>query len=212
MSEEQLTETEAPRSRSGFCMGCAVGGVLLLVALIALTIGVRRAPEKFPGFVRTTFGAGQAADVGNTGGLTPEQIQAARGVKPTVTVALNDEDINSYLLAHPDELGLPKDFEAPQVTFREGLVGASVRTKMVVPVRVHVAMRPEVKDGRVRLTVVKVKAGGVSLPGEFRQEIQKQMETLIAQRIEESGFEPQSVEVGEGKLEVSGQLRPEDGH
>jgi hypothetical protein len=69
-------------------------------------------------------------------------------------------------------------------------------------------MRPEVKDGRISLSVVKVKAGGVSLPGEFRQQIQREVERLLAERIEQSGFEPQSVEVGEGTLTIKGQVLP----
>jgi len=169
---------------------------------------VRRAPEKFPGFVRTVFGAKDAGGTEAGGGLSPELIKAARGVKPTVEVVLKEDDINAYLAANPKAIGLPKGFEAPQVAFREGLVAVSVRTKMVVTVRVHVAMRPEVRDGRISLSVVKVRAGGVSLPGEFRQQIQRQAEALLAERVKTAGFEPKSVEVGEGELKVSGQLKP----
>ena len=211
MSQEQPPEERPQASRSGFCSGCAVGVVVLLVAVIVLTIGVRRAPEKFPGFVRTIFAAREpAAPTEEGGGLSPELVEAARGVKPTLEVALKEDDINAYLEQNPQAIGLPKGFEAPRVTFREGLVGVSVRTKMVVTVRVHVAMRPEVKDGRISLSVVKVRAGGVSLPGEFRQQIQRQAEALIADRIEYAGFELKSVEVGEGELKISGQLKPAD--
>ena len=123
-------------------------------------------------------------------------------------MTIKQDDLNSYLEEHPDAVGLPKGFAAPRVEFREDLVVASVRTKVLVPVRVWVAMRPEVKDGRISLSVVKVKAGGVSLPGEFRQQIQREVERLLAERIEQSGFEPQSVEVGEGSFTIKGRVLP----
>ncbi len=208
MSEERTTQTEPRGSRSGFCMGCVIGGALLVAAVIALAIGVRRAPEKFPGPVRAIFGARQTAETGEGGGLSPELVEAARGVKPTVEVTIKQDDLNSYLEEHPDAVGLPKGFAAPRVEFREDLVVASVRTKVLVPVRVWMVMRPEVKDGRISLSVVKVKAGGVSLPGEFRQQIQREVERLLAERIEQSGFKPQSVEVGEGTFTVKGRVLP----
>ena len=84
MAEEQVSETESRGSRSGFCMGGVIGGALLVAAVIALAIGVRRAPEKFPAPVRAIFGAREAAETGEGGGLSPELVEAARGVKPTV--------------------------------------------------------------------------------------------------------------------------------
>jgi len=184
-----------------------VGCGLLLVTVIALGIGVRRSPGKFPVPLRTIFGAKEEAGASPAAsGLTPEQLEALRGVKPTVEVTLREEDLNSYLEQHPNAVGLPKGFAAPRVEFREGLVVASIRTRVLVPVRVVVAMRPETKGGRITLSVVKVKAGKVSLPGEFRQQIQGEMERLIAERIEKSGFEPQSVEVGERRLTITGEL------
>jgi len=209
MAEDQPGAERRGRPRSGFCGGCLVGAVLLLVAIAAVAIGVRRSPDRFLGIIQTIFGAGQAASAPEGGaGLSPEQIKAMRGVKPAVTVTLKEDDLNAYLQQNPGAVGLPKGFEAPQVAFREGAVVASARTKVVVPVRVRVVMRPEVAEGRIRLNVVKVDAGGVSLPGEFRQQVQQEVEALLAERTRQAGFEVQSVEVGEGQLKIMGQLKP----
>lgn len=207
MSEEQHAATEAPRSRWGFCCGCAIGAALLVVAMIAVAVGVRRAPEKFPGAVRAIFGAeGEAGRETPGGGISPELLQAARGVKPAVEITLKESDLKSYLEKHPEAIGLPGGFEAPQVGFRDGLVVASARTRVVVAVRVWISMRPAVEDGRVQLSVTEVDAGGISLPGEFRKQVQREVERLINQRVQEAGFQPDSVEVKEGTLTIRGRL------
>ena len=146
---------------------------------------------------------------GATGALTLEQLQAIRGVQPTIQVTVTEADINSYLQTHPEAVGLPRGFSAPRVHFGEGRVNMTVRARLlIIPVRVTVAMEPRVEDGELRLSVVKVDAGGVKLPGELRGIAEDQISRLLSQRLLAAGLEPQSVEVGEGRLTVAAQLVP----
>ena len=201
------------RRRYGFGSGCVMGGALTFIALIVMGVAVRREPDAHSGLVRAFFGADHPAarDTG-TPTLSLEQLQALRGIKPGIQVILSEDDINAYLKEHPSELGLPKGFSAPRVRFRSGQMMLSVRTKVLLwPVRVDVWLRPEVTAGELTLEIVKVKAGRVSLPGEFRQQIQTQMARVLSSQLEAAGVRPQAIEVGEGRLTITAEVQPTDG-
>jgi len=105
----------ASKWRSGFGRGCLVGIIAAVLAMVVLGVMVRRGPERFPGPIRSLFGAdGTVVVAGGTGGssVSLEQIRAIRGVQPTIQVTLTEADINSYLKEHPDEVGLPKGFKS----------------------------------------------------------------------------------------------------
>ena len=210
-------EVPRPRSRRrryGFGSGCLLGGTLTLVALIVIGLAVRREPDAHSSLVRAFFGADRPT-AGDTGAptLSLEQLQALRGIRPGITVLLSEDDINSYLEAHPRELGLPKGFAAPRVRFRSGQMMLSVRTKVLLwPVRVDVWLHPEVTAGELTLEIVKVKAGRVSLPGEFRQQIQTQMAKVLSSQLEAGGVRPLAVEVGEGRLTITAEVQPNGGN
>ena len=212
MARDQRAKGKPARTPSGFLAGFVTGVVLVLVCVIALNLAAHRVPERLPGSVRWFFGVqaekpGEVEVAGST--LTFEQLQAIRGVRPRVQVTLTEDDINAYIADHPESLGLPKGFAVPIVRFENGLVQVSVRTKVLLwPVRVNVAMQPHVADGELTLSVVEVKAGRVSLPGEFRQQIEKQVAGLLSQRLTDAGLEPEGVTVGEGTLTVSARLVP----
>lgn len=199
------------RWRSGFGIGCLTGAVLMALVLGGLGGAVRRAPESYPAFLRAFYGATGPVTLtqGATGSLTLEQLQAIRGVQPTIQVSVAEADINSYLEEHPEAVGLPSGFSAPRVQFGDGRVKMTLRAKLlIIPVRVTVAMEPSVEDGKLRLSVVEVDAGGVKLPGELRGIAEEQMSRLLSERLLAAGLEPQSVEVGEGTLTVAAQLVP----
>ena len=200
----------ARAKRAGFGRGCLVGGALMLLILMGLGIAVRRSPDAFPGPLRWFYGASGPMSVAQGGStLTLEQLQAIRGVKPTVQVTLTEADINSYLDEHPEAVGLPRGFAAPRVRFHNGRVHMGARTKvLLIPVRITISMEPRVEDGELRLSVVKVDAGGVSLPGELRGIAEDQVSKLLSDRLAASGLAPESVEVGEGTLTVSARLVP----
>ncbi|MGC9317485.1 MAG: LmeA family phospholipid-binding protein [Armatimonadota bacterium] len=200
----------ARKWRAGFGLGCLAGSVLMVLILTGLGIAVRRSPEGYPGPVRAFFGARlQTVNSEPGAGLSLEQIQAIRGVRPTIQVTLTEQDINSYLEENPEALGLPKGYAAPRVRFRNGRVHMGVRTKVLLwPVRVTLSMEPRVEGGKLRLSVVKVDAGGVSLPGELRQIAESQVADLLSDRLEKAGLEPESVEVGDGALTVAARLIP----
>ncbi len=205
---------ERPRRRRrkpGFFMGCLFGAVLTLVAFIIMGVVVRRNPEGYSGMIQALFGADRptAAADGATPTLSLEQMQAIRGIKPSFQIILSEADINSYIDEHPGSMGLPKGFGAPKVEFRDGQLMVGIRTKVLLwPVRVEVWMRPEITAGEVTLEIVEVHAGRVSLPGEFRQQIQNQMQKVIMAQLDVAGVEAQAVEVGNGTLTVTAQLQP----
>ena len=194
----------------GFFIGCLVGGVFTLLIFLVLGVMVRREAGAYPHFVQAIFGADRPTAIeSGTGTLSVEQLQAIRGVKPSFEIMLSEGDINSYLQEHPDALGLPKGYAAPRVSFEDGQMKLSVRTKVLLwPVRVEVWMRPMVVDEELAVEIVKVQAGRVSLPGEFRQQVQAEMERLLAAQLTGAGVTPLAVEVGEGRLTVTVQLRP----
>ncbi|MEA3401336.1 MAG: DUF2993 domain-containing protein [Armatimonadota bacterium] len=200
----------ARKWRAGFGLGCLMGGVVMILILTGLGIAVRRSPEGYPGPVRAFFGARlQTVDAEPGAGLSLEQIQAIRGVRPTIQVTLTEQDINSYLEENPEAVGLPKGYAAPRVRFRNGRVHMGARAKVLLwPVRVTVSMEPSVEDGKLKLSVVKVDGGGVSLPGEFRQIAESQVADLLSDRLGKAGLEPESVEVGDGALTVAARLVP----
>ena len=200
----------ARKWRAGAGMGCLAGGLLTVLILTGLGIAVRRSPDRFPGLVRAWFGADTIVSAGEGGGsLTLEQLKAIRGVRPTVQVTLTEDEINSYLNEHPEAVGLPRGFAAPRVHFRDGQVHMGMRTKvLLIPVRVTVSMAPRVESGELELSVTKVDAGGVSLPGELRGIAERQVSRLISDRLLSAGLEPESVEVGEGTLTVAAELVP----
>jgi len=200
----------ARKWRAGLGMGCLVGGLLTVLVLTGLGIAVRRAPERFPGLVRAWFGARSTITAAEGGGsLTLEQLKAIRGVRPTVQVTLTEDDINSYLDEHPEAVGLPRGFAAPRVHFRDGEVQMGMRTKvLLIPVRVTVSMAPRIEAGELRLSVTKVDAGGISLPGELRGIAERQVSKLLSERLLSAGLEPEAVEVGEGTLTVAAELVP----
>ncbi|NLO07441.1 MAG: YpmS family protein [candidate division WS1 bacterium] len=203
------TNAMAGKWRSGFGMGCLTGVVLAAIVLVGLGALVRGAPERFPGPIRTIYGARGVGASGPGAGLSLEQIEAIRGVRPTIAVMLTEDDINSYIRENPDAVGLPRGYSSPRVEFSEGLVRLGVSTKVLLfSVRVWLAMEPYVEDGELLLSVKKVEAGDVELPGELRKVAEAQVADLLSGRLDEAGLEPESVEVGEGTLTVAARLVP----
>ncbi|MGD9494805.1 MAG: DUF2993 domain-containing protein [Armatimonadota bacterium] len=209
MTTDERSAVLARARRASFRAGCLTGAVFMLLGLLALGIAVRRSPHNFPGPVRSFYGATGSTTIPAGPALTLEQLRAIRGVRPTLQVTLTEADINSYLEKHPEAVGLPSGFSAPRVQFRNGRVHMSVRGKLlVIPVRVTLSMEPRVQNGELALSVVKVDAGGVSLPGELRGIAEQQLSRLLSDRLAAAGLEPESVEVGEGTLTVAARLVP----
>jgi hypothetical protein len=205
----------AKKWRAGLGLGCLGGIVLTVIAMVLLGSMVRRGPERFPGPIRSLYGAdGTVVTGGGDGGssLSLEQIRAIRGVQPTIQVTLTEDDINRYVRENPDAIGLPKEFKNPRVRFREGRVRLLVSTKVLLfSTRISIGMQPEVEDGNLRLAVKKIEAGGVDLPGELRQIAESRVAELLADRLTEAGLRPESVEVADGKLVVAARLVPVEG-
>ena len=198
------------RRRPGFGLGCLVGVLVTLLALIVLGAIVRRGPESFPGPIRAFFGANEIITTPAGGAsLSLEQIRAIRGIQPTIQVMLTEADINSYLKEHPEEVGLPEGFRNPQVRFTEGRVRLLVSARvLIISTRVTIGMEPTVEDGELKLAVKNIEAGGVKLPGELRSVAEQRVAGLLAARLDEAGLEPESVTVGEGTLTVAARLVP----
>jgi len=202
----------ARKWRSGFRLGCLSGIALTLLMMAGLGMAVRRQPDRFPGPVRAFYGVTGPLASGVGSGLSLEQIQAIRGVRPTVQVTLTEDDINSYLEEHPEAIGLPGGFAAPQVRFSDEQVHMSARTRVLFfAVRVWLSMEPRVEAGELKLSVKKVEAGDVELPGELRKIAEREVAKLLSQRLAEAGLVPESAEVGEGTFTVAARLVPVEG-
>ena len=119
------------------------------------------------------------------------------------------QNLLSYLEEHPDEVGLPKGFRNPRVRFTEGRVRLLVSSKVLLfSTRITIGMEPTVEDGRLKLSVKNIEAGGVKLPGELREIAESRVADLLASRLDEAGLRPESVTVGEGTLTVAARLVP----
>ncbi len=207
---ETPQEPSAPpsRGRSGFCCGCLVATAVLGVAFVVFLAMLFSSPSEI--MQRATRSSGSEAKIKQTVALfTEAQMQAMRGVKPTVQIQLSDADINAYLSEHRDELDLPSGLEDPQVAFGEGFIEASVRTKVAfVPVRIRVKIVPKVVDGRLAIDVAKVNAGRIGVTGVMRERLVNKIGELIHQRLAQSGATIQSVAVRPGVMTVTCVLDP----
>jgi len=201
----------ASKWRAGFGLGCLSGIALAVVLLLILGAMVRRGPDRFPGPIRSFYGAEATVTTAGGGGssLSLEQIRAIRGVQPTIQVTLTEDDINTYLEENPDAVGLPKEFKKPRVRFQDGRVRLLVSTKVLLfSTRITIGMEPTVESGELKLAVKQIEAGGIDLPGEVRQLAEERVADLLADRLGEAGLKPESVTVGDGKLTVAARLVP----
>lgn len=212
MSSKLGSNALASKWRGSFGLGCLSGIVIAVLAMVVLGVMVRRGPERFPGPLRSLYGAeGAVVSTGGGSSLSLEQIRAIRGVQPTIQVTLTEDDINSYLRENPDSIGLPKEFKNPRVKFADGRVRLLISTKVLLfSTRIAIGMEPTVENGELRLAVKQIEAGGVDLPGEVRQIAEARVADLLADRLGEAGLRPESVEVADGRLVVAARLVPVD--
>lgn len=198
----------ARKWRSGFALGCLGGGVLMMLVMLGLGVAVRQQPERFPGPLRSIYGA-RGIIATNGAGLSLDQIQAIRGVRPTIQVTLTEADINGYLREHPEAVGLPRGYAAPRVQFRDGFVRLGARTRVLFfAVVIWISMEPRVEDDRLILSVRRVEAGDIDLPGELRKIAEERVAALLSDHLEQAGLVPESVEVTDGALVVAARLIP----
>ena len=198
----------ARKWRSGFAIGCLSGCALMLVILVGLGVAVRQQPERFPGPLRSIYGARDII-VTDGPGLSLDQIEAIRGVRPTIQVTLTEADINSYLREHPEAVGLPRGYAAPRVEFTEGSVRLGARTRVLFfAVVIWIWMEPYVEDDDLRLRVTRVEAGNVELPGELRKIAEERVAALLSDRLAAAGLVPESVQVIDGALMIAARLVP----
>jgi hypothetical protein len=212
MTSKLGSNAMAKKWRTGFGLGCLGGIIVAVLGMVVLGAMVRRGPERFPGPVRSVFGADGTVVAGGGGSsLTLEQIRAIRGVQPTVQVTLTEDDINSYVKENPDAVGLPEGFKNPRVKFANGRVRLLVSTEVLLfSTRIAIGMEPRIEAGELKLVVKQIEAGGVDLPGELRQVAERRVADLLAERLGEAGLRPESVEVEDGKLTVAARLVPVD--
>jgi len=218
--QETLSDDEAEREaagvakragRRGFCLGCSAAVIVIVAVIIVVLSMLFSSPEELVAYGQRTVGGPSTVEQAIT---TTEAAQARvlRGVRPVVALKLTDADVNAYIVEHSDELTLPKGLKDPRVAFGEGFAVASVRTKMgfVVPVRVRIRVRPEIRDGKLELHPVAGRAGKLSLPGGIRDKVARTAGRALQERLDGAGFDLQDVELHEGELTVRGTLRPTD--
>jgi len=187
----------------GFCCGCVVGTVILSIIFAVVLIMLFSSPEEIVARAKRSLSGANTVQTATTQ-LTEAQMQAVRGVKPTVQIQLSDADINAYLQEHRDELDLPSGLQDPKVAFGDGYIEGSVRTKVAfVPVRMRVEVIPEVADGKLVLHVEETKAGKMGLPGMFRKKIGRTIDKVIQQKLGQSNLQLKEVTVQPGLLTIT---------
>jgi|GEM_PF-2196586 len=195
--------------RRGFCLGCLMAVLIGVVAAIIVLSMLFSSPEELVAYGQRTLSGPSSVEQAIT---TTEAAQARvlRGVRPVVALRLTDADVNAYIVEHDKELALPKGLKDPRVAFDEGVAEASVRTKMgfVVPVRVRIKVRPEIRDGRLAVHAIGGRAGKLGLPGSVRKKVARTAGRVIQERLDAAGFELQDLELHKGVLIVRGKLRP----
>ncbi len=211
ISEESLAsadEKQQPsRSRSGFCCGCLLAAAVLSIVFGLLLVMLFSSPGEIVERASRSLSPQDTVQRA-TAQLSEAQMQAVRGVKPTVQVQIADADINAYLAEHRGELGLPSGLKAPRVAFGEEFIEVSVRTKIAfVPVRIRAKVVPEVVDGKLKLQVTKVRAGKLGITGLVRDSLINILTDSVHQRLDQSGIKLKSVEVRPGFLTFTGALK-----
>jgi len=132
-----------------------------------------------------------------------------RGLKPRMIIEVAEADVNSYLREHPEDIALPEDFADPQVAFTEGLVHVSARTKVLfVTSRVSVSLAPEITQGRLRLSVRRIKASGIPLPHWFHKGISSNLTAMINETLDRNGLQVRAVQIERGLIRVWAQVGP----
>ena len=200
----------ARKWRAGFAFGCLGGIILKLVIVLVFGTVVRQQPHRFPAVVQWFCGAGAVVAAADGGpALSLQQIEAIRGVRPTIQVTLTEADINSYLRDHPEAVGLPRGYAAPRVEFRDSLVRFGARTRVLFfAVRFWIMMEPYIEGEDLKLAVRRVEAGNIDLPGELRKIAEDRVADILSEHLGEAGLVPESVEVRDGALTVAARLVP----
>jgi len=127
-----------------------------------------------------------------------------RELKPKMTFEFLQDNLNSYLRAHPEEFAIPEGFESPHIAFFPNVIEVSARTKILfVPARVRVGMTPEVRNGRLRLKVTSIKAGKVPVPPTFHRGTADTIARVVNDFLDRNQVQLQCVEVRRGVIVVS---------
>ena len=208
-TEDAAASVAKRAGRRGFCLGCVVAGMIgIAVVIVALSL-LFSSPEELVAYGQRTL-SGPSTVEQAISATEDAQARMLRGLRPDVELRLTDADVNAYIAEHRKELALPRGLRDPRVAFGEGFVVASVRTKMgfVIPVRVRIKLRPEVRDGRLALHPMAGRAGKLPMPATFRKKVARTAGRVIEERLGAAGFDLTGVEVHKGVLIVGGNLRP----
>lgn len=173
------------------------------------SIGPRGAPPRLGPLVGLMLGAvlARAAGAQTPAPDADTMTQLFRALQPRVTIEIAEANLNAYLRAHPQELGIPADFADPRVSFRHGLVELSARKQVLfIASRVSVGLAPQVVRGRLRLVVRRVRASGIPLPTYFHRGVADALTGPINQALDRNGLELLDVEVVPGTVRVHAQV------
>ncbi len=199
---------KAPRRRSGFCCGCLIATAVLTFIFALILMVLFSSPEEIVARAKRSLSGASTVETATTQ-LTEAQMQAVRGVKPSVQIQLSDADVNAYLEEHRDELDLPSGLEDPKVAFGDGYIEGRVRSKIAfIPVRMRMEIIPEVTDGKLVLHVEETKAGKIGLPGMCRKKIGRTIDKLIQRKLGHSELRLKDITVQPGLLTITVTLGP----
>jgi uncharacterized protein YpmS len=142
----------------------------------------------------------------------PDYAQILRELKPRMMFEITEANLNAYLHAHPEDFTLPEGLSAPYVALGDGVIEVSALTKMLfVPTRVRVKLLPVVVCGRLRLTVQRVRAGPVPLPGRFLHGVAEAIVRPINDILERNEVQLESLVSVKGLLRLTAQASPTSG-
>ncbi|MFQ6133049.1 MAG: hypothetical protein ACE5R4_13495 [Armatimonadota bacterium] len=186
-------------------IGCGVLALLLLAAVIYLVSQLNYVPPH----ARAGESTGDAAKVERV----EDQLEAARsraaaGIASEVIIQVTEADVNAYFRQHAGDMG-QEGLRDPRVRFLEGVIevgGFAQRAGREI--YVTITARPSVTaEGRVRVEILDIRAGRLSLPRSVAQQAQRELEEALSGG-EMEQMQVESVQARTGELTITGRVTP----
>jgi len=144
-------------------------------------------------------------------GLT-ERLAAARpDVNGTLSVTLNESELNQLLRLRYLVMSAEPELRDAAVRFEAGVIIVRGTVPLLLPVDVSLSLRPVVADGQFELAIVEAAVGRLEAPELVLGFASNLVSSALSEAIRRlpEGFYLESITVGEGLLTISGRINNE---